>query len=283
MRDITLEELLEAGCHFGHQVNRRNPKADEYIFEERSGVHIIDLDKTRDGIVSAGKYMKDLSRSGGYVVLVGTKRQAKQIVKDEVERARNAGTKGIFYVITRWVGGTLTNFSEVSKNFKKLRDLNDFLSGDKKSEYTKREILLMERERDKLRHLYEGIIDMDRIPDALCIIGTQLEKTAVSEAKSNGIEVVGIVDTNSDPTQIQYPIPANDDAVGSIKLITAYLTDAWIEGVSQKQEQEEKDAKTEAEKAAKPAVEKKEVKPKKEVVKVKKQKPPKKKAKKASS
>lgn len=281
MRDITLEELLVAGCHFGHQVNRRNPKADEYIFEERSGVHIIDLDKTRDGIVSAGKYMQSLSRSGGYVVLVGTKRQAKQIVKDEVERARNAGTKGIFYVITRWVGGTLTNFSEVSKNFKKLRDLNDFLSGDAKSEYTKREVLLMERERDKLRHLYEGIIDMDRIPDALCIIGTQLEKTAVSEAKSNGIEVVGIVDTNSDPTQVQYPIPANDDAVGSIKLITAYLTDAWIEGASQKQDQEEKDAKSEDKTVEKSFKEEKKAlrQAQGKKVEVKKEKAPKKKAK----
>lgn len=231
MRDITLEELLEAGCHFGHQVNRRNPRADEYIFEARSNVHIIDLEKTRDGLIKAGEFLKQTAENGGSIIVVGTKRQAKDIVKEEVERARTAGSKNIYFIISRWIGGSLTNFSEVSKNFKRLTELNDFLSTEsKRSEYTKREVLLFERERDKLRTLYEGIEGLPKIPDALVIIGTQLEQTAVREAISNGVTTVGIVDTNADPTIIDYPIPANDDAVGSIKLITSYLTDAWIEG-----------------------------------------------------
>jgi small subunit ribosomal protein S2 len=256
MRDISLEELLEAGCHFGHQVNRRNPKASEYIFEARSNIHIINLEKTREGLVSAGAYLKDLASKGGYVVFVGTKRQAKQIVKEEVERARSQlrssgqaqGNFGIFYVTYRWIGGTLTNFPEVSKNFKKLRELEGFLSSGKKEEYTKREILLFEREKEKLSEFYEGIADMDRLPDALVIIGTQLEGTAVHEAISNKITTVGITDTNADPTIIDHSIPANDDAVGSIKLITSYLADAWIEGSKEKAKQEAKTKEKESKK-----------------------------------
>src|SRR3990167_10965874 len=138
MHEITLEELLEAGCHFGHQVNRRNPKADVFIFESRSNIHIINLEKTREGLVAAGKYLLDLSSKSGYVVFVGTKRQAKEIVHEEVERARQAGSKGIFYVTSRWVGGTLTNFSEVSKNFKRLAQLNEFIKNPQ-LEYTRSE------------------------------------------------------------------------------------------------------------------------------------------------
>jgi small subunit ribosomal protein S2 len=239
MREVTLEELLEAGCHFGHQANRRNPKADVFIFEARSNIHIINLEKTREGLISAGKYLSDLSSKGGYVVFVGTKRQAKEIIREEVERARSAPGHGIFYVTSRWVGGTITNFSEVAKNLKRLKELNEFIKNPKQ-EYTKREIVLFNREKDKLANLYEGIAEMDRIPDALVIIGTQLETTAVREAVRSNVTTVGIVDTNADPTIIDYPIPANDDAVGSIKLITSYLVDAWIEGQKQAQKQEKK-------------------------------------------
>ncbi len=230
MRNITLEELLVAGCHFGHQVNRRNPKADEFIFETRSNVNIINLEKTRDGLIAAAEYLKNLSTKGGYIVVIGTKRQAKQIVREEVERARKEGAKGIFYVTLRWIGGTLTNFSEVSRNVKKLSELTEFLASDKAHEYTKREVVVFGREKVKLEDLYGGISGMDRIPDALVVIGTQLETTAVKEARLSEITTVGIVDTNADPNIIDYPIPANDDAVGSIKLITSYLADAWIEG-----------------------------------------------------
>jgi small subunit ribosomal protein S2 len=238
MRDITLEELLVAGCHFGHQVNRSNPKAQEFIFEARSNIHIINLEKTREGLIAAGEYLKDLAKQGGYAVFVGTKRQAKSIVEQEVKRAREAGSKGVFYVTYRWIGGTLTNFPEVSKNFKKLSELKEFLVS-KKEGYTKREMLLLEREKQKLSEFYEGIADMDRLPNALVIIGTQLETTAVREAISNKIKTVGITDTNADPTIIDYPIPANDDAVGSIQLITSYLADAWIEGSKEKAKQDQ--------------------------------------------
>lgn len=231
MRDITLEELLAAGCHFGHQVNRRNPKADEYIFEARSNVHIINLEKTREGLIAAAKYIKELSARNGSLVIVGTKRQAKAIVNEEIDRAQKEAPGGKLYSLTqRWVGGTLTNFTEVSKNVKKLKDINELLSTHKKEDYTKREQLLFERERQKLTDFYGGIADMTEIPDALYIIGTQAEDTAVSEARRMGAKTVGIVDTNADPLIIDYPIPANDDAVGSIKLITNYLMDAWIEG-----------------------------------------------------
>lgn len=247
MRDITLEELLAAGCHFGHQVNRRNPKADEYIFEARSNVHIINLEKTREGLINAAKFIKQLAARNGSLIIVGTKRQAKGIVKEEIERAEKETPGGKLFSLTqRWVGGTLTNFSEVSKNIKKLKDINELLSTHKKEDYTKREQLLFEREKQKLVDFYGGITEMTEIPDALYIIGTQSEDTAVNEARRMDVETVGIVDTNANPLIIDYPIPANDDAVGSIKLITNYLMDAWIEG---RKEAEKNAAKEAAEKA----------------------------------
>ncbi len=230
MKDITLEELLTAGCHFGHQVNRRNPKADDYIFEARSNVHIINLEKTREGLIAAAKYVKSLSARDGSLIIVGTKRQAKQIVKEEVERAEKEAPGKLYTITARWVGGTLTNFTEVAKNIKKLKNLEELLSTSKKDAYTKREQVLFERERQKLSDFYGGISEMTDIPDALFIVGTQSEGIAVSEARRMDSEIVGIVDTNADPSVIDYPIPANDDAVGSIKLITSYIMDAWIEG-----------------------------------------------------
>jgi len=276
MKNITLEELLEAGCHFGHQVNRRNPKADRYIFEARSGVHIINLEKTREGLLRAGEEVRRISESGGSIVFVGTKRQAKGIVREEIDRARsslsspgqatNEGSKQIFYVTSRWVGGTLTNFPEVSKNFKRLKELKELLASEKNTGYTKREMVLFEREKNKLATLYEGIEDLDNVPDALCIIGTQLETTAVSEAVSSGIESIGIVDTNADPSLIDFPIPANDDAVGSIKIITSYLVDAFIEGQKEKEKndkvQQVKEAKEEAKNKAKEDKQKAKITPK---------------------
>ena len=163
-----------------------------------------------------------------------------------MERARAASSKNIFHVTFRWIGGTLTYFPEVSKNFKKLKDIEKLLASGKDSGYTKRELLEMDREKEKLLGLYGGICDLDKIPDALVIIGTQLETTAVREAISNNVTTVGIVDTNADPTIIDYPIPANDDAVGSIKLITSYLVDAWIEGSKIRNKEEEVKKKEEA-------------------------------------
>lgn len=257
MRDITLEKLLEAGCHFGHQVNRRNPRADEFIFEERDGVHIINLENTRDGLLEAAKFLKELSEKGGSLIVVGTKKQAQAIVKEAVEKAlkqlqeKENYKKRLFYVTSRWIGGTLTNFDEVKKNYKKLKDLSEFLQSGKTGDYTKRELLLMEREKNKLDNFYGGISDLENLPDALYIIDTHLETTSIREAKAMGVATIGIVDTNADPASVDYPIPANDDAVGSIKIITEFLIDEWIEGAKKAEKKGEQKLPAEEKKESK--------------------------------
>ncbi len=256
MREITLQELLEAGCHFGHQVNRRNPKADEYIFEARSNVHIINLEKTHEGLLAAAEYVKSLAKRGGSIIIVGNKRQAQSIVRDEAARAKEAGVQNFYFVASRWIGGTFTNFSEVSKNFKKLQDIKELLKSKDRSGYTKREMVLFGKEEVKLDSFYGGIADMKAIPDAIFVIDTHLEKTAVAEAHDMNVTVVGITDTNADPSEVDYPIPANDDAVGSIKIITEFLVDAWLEGQKEGLKKEEETKKSEEKKAEKP-VEKK--------------------------
>jgi small subunit ribosomal protein S2 len=226
MEKVTLEELLEAGCHFGHQVTRSNPKAREFIYEARDNIHIIDLVKTKQGLEEAAVFVKTLASKGGSLIIVGTKRQARGIVEEEIKKAPD-----VFYVTNRWVGGLLTNFSEVSKNFKKLKEISDNLQNEEfKAKYTKKEIGLWERERQKLEGLYGGVKTLTKNPDALFIIDSHLEDLAVREAMRMGVTTVAIVDTNADPNIIDYPIPANDDAVGSIKLITSYIVDAWVEG-----------------------------------------------------
>lgn len=225
MREISLTELLEAGCHFGHVATRQNPKAREFIFEERDNVHIIDLAKTKEGLEAAAAFIKALASRGGTIIFVGTKRQAQDIIKENAERA------GVFYVTRRWVGGTISNFSEVAKNFKKLKDLRERLQNEgEKAKYTKKEVGQWAKELVKLEAFYSGICDLEKLPDALFIVDTHSDALAVKEAAGHGIAVVGIVDTNADPTLVDYPIPANDDAVGSIKLITNYIADAWLEG-----------------------------------------------------
>lgn len=242
MREITLEELLEAGCHFGHQVTRQNPKARHYIFEARDNIHIIDLAKTKEELEKAAVFVKSVASRGGSLIMVGTKRQARPIVVEALRNASEQGAiDGLYSVTNRWIGGILTNFSEVSKNYKKLQDLRaKLVNSEEKAKYTKREVGLWEKERQKLESFYGGIETMAKTPDALFIIDTHLEELAVKEAVRMEIPTVGIVDTNADPHVIDYPIPANDDAVGSIKLITSYIMDAWIEGKTQKQKVESK-------------------------------------------
>ncbi|HKC14548.1 MAG TPA: 30S ribosomal protein S2 [Patescibacteria group bacterium] len=230
MREITLEELLTAGCHFGHQVTRANPKARDFVFEARDNIQIIDLAKTKEGLEEAGQFIKDLSSRGGTLLVVGTKRQAQEIVKTQMERVDQSRGQ-VLFVYNRWIGGILTNFSEVSKNVKKLTDLEKKLQDEsEKSGFTKKEIGLWEKEKQRLEMLYGGIAKMTKVPDALYIIDSHLEDLAVREARNMGVATVAIVDTNADPHVIDYPIPANDDAAGSIELITAYLIDAWNEG-----------------------------------------------------
>ena len=236
MKEITLEELLEAGCHFGHQVTRSNPKARDFVFESRDNIQIIDLAKTKEGLDQAANFAKNLGQLGGKILIVATKKQAKEIVVEEVKRVKEGlsgeGLDSIFYITQRWIGGILTNFTEVSKNFKKLEDLKKLLSNDdEKSKYTKKELGLFDKEKTRLESFYAGIINMKKKPDAMFIIDSHLEDIAVKEALSTNVKTVAIVDTNADPFIINYPIPANDDAVGSIKLIVSHILDSFAEGL----------------------------------------------------
>lgn len=235
MKSISLEELLEAGCHFGHQVSRQNSKAREFIFEARDGIHIIDLEKTKEGLEEAGQFARDLAQKGGTILVLGTKRQMQEVLKEEKKKLDKESLDGMYFVTKRWIGGTLTNFPEVSKNYRKLKDTTARLQDDyEKAKFTKKEIGDWEKDRQKLEGFYGGVADMKKVPDALFIIDTHLEHVAADEAKKAGIPVIGIVDTNADPTIITYPIPANDDAVGSLELIIGYIFGAWSEGVKAK-------------------------------------------------
>lgn len=234
MKEITLEQLLEAGCHFGHQVTRSNPKARDFIFEARDGIHIIDLAKTKEGLEEAANYLKNLAkRQDANLVIVGTKRQTFEILTTEIERIKREtkGESGLFYVTNKWIGGLLTNFSEVSKNFKKLTDFTHKLETPSEQEgYTKKEVGGWQKEKEKLERLYGGVYKLTKNPDALLIIDSHLEDLAVRESLKMNVPTVAIVDTNADPALVDYPIPANDDAVGSLQLIVSYLLDAWKEG-----------------------------------------------------
>ena len=257
MREITLEELLEAGCHFGHQVTRSNPKARDFVFEARDNIHIIDLAKTKQGLEEAGVFVKELAERGGTLLIVATKRQAQGIIQEEIKRVKDlfniegkAENDGLFYVTNRWIGGVLTNLSEVSKNYKKLSDLKERIaSAEERAKYTKREVGLWEKEKQRLEALYGGVAELKEKPDALFIIDSHLEDMAVREAANMRVATVAIVDTNADPHVIDYPIPANDDAVGSIKLIATYIMDAWIEGRKNFEAQAQKNAAKEAQAA----------------------------------
>ncbi|MEK7571760.1 MAG: 30S ribosomal protein S2 [Patescibacteria group bacterium] len=234
MKTISLEALLEAGCHFGHQVSRQNPKAREFIFEARDGIHIIDLEKTKEGLEEAAAFIKEISQKGGNLLIVGTKKQAVAIIKSEKERLEAEKVEGVYFVTKRWIGGTLTNFSEVSKNYRKLKDLTERLQDSyEKAKFTKKEVGDWEKSRQKLEGFYGSVSEMPKVPDVLFIIDTHQEQVAAKESRRAGIPTVGITDTNSDPTIIDYPIPANDDAVGSLELLTNYIVDAWIEGKKQ--------------------------------------------------
>ncbi|MGI8420114.1 MAG: 30S ribosomal protein S2 [Candidatus Levyibacteriota bacterium] len=258
MRTVSLEELLEAGCHFGHQVSRQNSKAREYIFEARDNIHIIDLEKTKEYLEDSAKFVKEVARKNGTLLVLGTKRQAESVLAEERKRLE-AESDGVYFVTKRWIGGTLTNSSEVAKNYKKLKDLTAKLKDPKeRAKYTKKELSDFDKTRVKLEGFYGGISEMPTTPNAVFIIDTHLEHVAANEALKAGIPTVGITDTNADPTIITYPIPANDDAVGSLKLIISYVFDAWIEGrKAAGKEAEETAAKTAKEAEAKEKADKK--------------------------
>lgn len=224
MRDITLQELLEAGCHFGHQVRRWNPAMARYIYGVRDNVHIFDLAKTREGLISGAEFLKKVAARGGVILYVGTKRQASEMVKAEAIRA------GMPYVDIRWMGGMLTNFEQLSRRIKRLADLkSQKLSGELKR-YTKKEQLLFDREIAKLEKFFGGVTGLNKIPDAMFVVDTHKEDVAIREAKITKVPVVGMVDTNGSDENIEHVIAINDDAAKSVELVLNFVTDGILEG-----------------------------------------------------
>lgn len=236
MREISLKELLEAGCHFGHQVPRWNPRASPFIYTARDNVHIIDLAKTKEGLEQAAEFVKTLAAEGKTIIFVGTKRQARGIVEEEAKRA------GAFYLVVRWLGGLLTNWEQIKKNLERLVKMRAEKKAGGWQEFTKKEQQLKEKELAKLEKLYGGIADLAELPQALFLVDIRKEEAAVKEAIKTGVTTVAIVDTNANPDLIDYPIPANDDAVGSIRLIVSYIAQAFEEGRKLFEKKEEKPA-----------------------------------------
>jgi len=223
MPEILLEQLLMAGAHFGHLTRKWNPKMKKYIFMEKNGIHIIDLKKTLEALNVAFDAIKPIVRRGEKVLFVGTKKQAKDILRAEAERC------GMFYVTERWLGGTLTNFTTIKKSIKRLKNLEKMSVDGTFEKLTKKEVLRLEREREKKEKVLGGIKDMTILPGALYVVDPKKEAIAVAEARKMGIPVFAIVDTNCDPDEVDYPIPANDDAFKSIGLITHAFVDAILE------------------------------------------------------
>ncbi len=223
---VTMKELLEAGVHFGHQVRRWNPKMKEYIFGERNGIYIIDLQKTQRLLREAVRFVGQTAAEGGTVLFVGTKRQAQDAIAEEATRC------GMPYVNQRWLGGLLTNFQTIQRSMKRLRDLEAMRTDGRYQSLTKKEIQRIEKEYTKLERIFSGIRTMARLPQALFVIDTKKEEIAIAEANRLGIPVIALVDTNCSPVGVDYVIPGNDDALRSVRLISAKIADAIIEGRS---------------------------------------------------
>jgi small subunit ribosomal protein S2 len=223
-KGISLEDLLEAGCHFGHQAKRWHPKMAPYIWTVRNGVHIFDLAKTKGRLEKAARFAKVTADKGGKIIFIGTKRQAKAVIKEEAERC------GMPYVDQRWLGGTITNWEQIKKSIKKLTDMREKREKGEYEKYTKKENILINREIARLEKLLGGLIDLQELPEAVFVVDCKKEEAVVKEANMKGVKVIGIVDTNTNPTDVDYVIPANDDAVGSIKLITSMMAEAIIKG-----------------------------------------------------
>ncbi len=224
MANITMKELLEAGVHFGHQTKRWNPKMKEFIFGERNGIYIIDLQKTLKMFKDASKYVQDTAAAGKTILFVGTKRQAQDAIAEEATRC------GMFYVNQRWLGGLLTNWVTVQKSVKRLQELDDMATDGRYELLPKKEVIKLERERKHLQANLAGIKALKRLPDALFVIDSNKEQIAVREARKLGIPVVAVVDTNCDPTEVDYVIPGNDDALRAIRLFASKIADSIVEG-----------------------------------------------------
>jgi small subunit ribosomal protein S2 len=220
-----MKELLEAGVHFGHQTRRWNPKMKPFIFGKRNGIHIVDLQKTLHHFEDAAEFIRDLAAGGRNVLFVGTKRQAQDAIREEAERC------GMFFMNHRWLGGTMTNFRTIRKSIQRFKEIEKILSNEE-SHLTKKERIRLERQRRKMERAFGGIKDMEGLPDALFVIDTVHEHIAVKEANRLGIPVVAVVDTNSDPEEVDFPIPGNDDAIRAIRLFTSRVADNVLEGLN---------------------------------------------------
>jgi small subunit ribosomal protein S2 len=227
MSAVTIKELLEAGVHFGHQTKRWNPKMKKFLFGERNGIYIIDLQKTLKRFEEAREFVQDLAARGEAVLFVGTKKQAVDTIQEEAGRCASP------FVNRRWLGGTLTNFQTITRSISRLKQLEDMKATGKFEAFSKKEVLRLDREMDKLNNALLGIKAMEQLPGAVFIIDPKKERIAVREAQRLAIPVVAIVDTNCDPDEVDFPIPGNDDAIRAVRLITARLADAVLEGRGQ--------------------------------------------------
>ena len=229
MAGIALKDLLEAGVHFGHQTKRWNPKMKEYIFGERNGIYIIDLGKTAKLFREAEEFVTDLASRGGTVLFVGTKRQAQDAIAEQAQSC------GMFFVNQRWLGGLLTNFMTIQRSLGRLRELEAMATDGRYDTLSKKEIARIEKEKRKLQKNLDGIRQMSRLPDALFVVDTRKEKIAVDEARKLKIPVIGVVDTNCDPGEVDYVIPGNDDALRAIRLFASRMADAVKAGRSMRE------------------------------------------------
>ncbi len=224
MSEVSFKQLLESGAHFGHLTSKWNPKMQDFVLMKKNGIHILDLNKTEKCLKEARDFLRKVVSKNGDVLFVGTKRQTVNIIR------KNADKSGMFYVVERWLGGTLTNFSTIKKSIRHLNNLEKMKTAGYSDSLTKKEKLRLERERLKLAELHRGIKSMKKIPDVLIVSDVVYNETAVKEANKLNIPVIGIVDTNADPNNIDYPIPANDDSVQTVELIINDLAQAIVEG-----------------------------------------------------
>ena len=232
MAVVSMKQLLEAGVHFGHQTRRWNPKMARFIFTERNGIYIIDLQKTVKKMEEAYNFVRDLAAEGGTVLFVGTKKQAQESIKNEAERCN------MFYVNERWLGGMLTNYQTIEKRVRRLKTLEKQQEDGTFELLPKKEVILLKHEMEKLQKFLGGIKDMKKLPSALFIIDPKKEEIAVAEARKLHIPIIATVDTNCDPDVIDYPVPANDDAIRAVKLLTGKIADAILEGRQGEQTEE---------------------------------------------
>jgi small subunit ribosomal protein S2 len=221
---VTMKQLLEAGVHFGHQTRRWNPKMAPYIFTERNGIYVIDLQKTVQMLEEAYNFAKGIAMAGGSILFVGTKKQAQEAIEQEAVRC------GMFYVNQRWLGGMLTNFGTINRRVQRLKELEAMEEDGRFEVLPKKEVIRLRHERDKLDKFLRGIKEMAKLPDALFVVDPRKERIAVAEARKLGIPIIAIVDTNCDPDEIDYVIPGNDDAIRAVNLLSAKIADAVIEG-----------------------------------------------------